>query len=230
MPAMKKIKERRKYMKSYRLIVFDLDGTLTEPSRGLLHSYAYALERMGVDPGPREDLLRFIGPPLFDEWQRVYGFTPAEAKQALNYFTEYFQPYGWCENDLYPGIPRMLADLRAAGKKIALATSKPENFARQILQLFGIDGCFDKIGGALSDTRRDKKWEVLDYVLDSFPDIPRTDCLMVGDRMYDAEGAGKCGIDSLGVLWGHGSEEELSHAGFTALVRRVEDVVPLLTE
>lgn len=217
-------------MKDYRLIAFDLDGTLTDPASGLVKSFAYALDRMHVNYGDRKNLLQFIGPPLHDEWKRVYGFSEEEADRALAYFHEYFSVKGWCDNRVYDGIPEMLGALRSAGKKMILATSKPENFAKMILDLFSLTPYFDGIYGAAGEKVRDKKWEVLAYGLSYFPDVPKTQCILVGDRKYDAEGAAVCGIDSLGVLYGHGTAEELAAAPFTAVVDTVAGIVDFLCE
>ena len=215
-------------MKKYDLILFDLDGTLTNPESGLIKSFAYALSRMGIDCSDRASLGRFIGPPLYDEWQRVYGFSPEESGRALDYFHEYYEKDGWCDNVMYEGIPALLSGLRVAGKRIALATSKPEVFAKKILRLFGISQYFDFEAGAYSDRIRDKKWEVLAYALEQFPNIPKEKCVLIGDRKYDSEGARICGIDAIGVLWGHGTEAELSESGFTAVFRSPQDLLTYL--
>ena len=215
-------------MKDYKLVAFDLDGTLTNPERGLIASFSYALSKMGIDFGDKESLKRFIGPPLYDEWQRCYGFTPEESSKALLIFREYFSVYGWWDNEIYPGISELLTGLKACGKTVILATSKPEIFAKKILDLFDISRYFDFIGGASTDKTRDKKWEVLEYALDSVNAPDRSECVLVGDRMYDAEGARMCGIDSLGVLYGHGSRDEVLGAGFTAVAETVSDVEKLL--
>ena len=215
-------------MKTYDVILFDLDGTLTNPERGLICSFEYGLSKMGVDFGDRAQLKRFIGPPLYDEWRRVYGFSEEEATRALLLFREFFAVYGWWDNEIYPGVQTMLADLKSRGKKILLATSKPEIFAKKILRLFDIDRYFDFVAGASTDKTRDKKWEVLEYALSAVGNPPLDKCILVGDRIYDAEGAAKVGIDSLGVLYGHGSDEEVCHAGFTAVVKNVSDISAFL--
>ena len=215
-------------MSKYELILFDLDGTLTDPASGLVKSFSYALSRMGIDCSDAEGLKRFIGPPLYDEWQRVYGFTPEESGRALDLFHEYYEVKGWCDNVMYEGIPHLLSVLKAAGKRIVLATSKPERFAKKVLRLFEIHPYFDFEAGAYSDRIRDKKWEVLAYALEQFPSVPKERCVLVGDRKYDAEGARICGIDSIGVAWGHGSAEELSESGFVYVAETPEALAEYL--
>lgn len=215
-------------MKKYDIIAFDLDGTLTDPAHGLILSFEYGLKKMGVDFGTKESLKRFIGPPLYDEWRSEFGFTPEQATEALRLFREYFAVYGWWDNEMYEGVPEMLARLKAAGKRIALATSKPEIFARQILNLFNLTEYFDFIGGASTDKTRDKKHEVLEYVLAGLGDPPRDTVILVGDRKYDAEGARLVGIDSMGVSYGHGSKEEIAASGFDLTVDSVSAIADAL--
>lgn len=215
-------------MKKYDVIAFDLDGTLTNPERGLIASFVYALGKMGVDYGEKEELKRFIGPPIYEEWQRVFGFTPEESSEALLIFREYYSVYGWWDNEMYQGVPEMLRALCESGKKIILATSKPEVFARKILDLFDIAKYFDYVGGADTDKTRDKKHEVLAYSMASLGVTDTSRVILVGDRVYDAEGARACGVDSLGVLYGHGSREEIENSGFNYICESVEDIAKTL--
>ncbi len=215
-------------MKKYDVIAFDLDGTLTNPERGLIASFIYAFKKMGVDYGKPEELKRFIGPPIYEEWQKEFGFTPEESARALLIFREFFSVYGWWDNELYSGVSELLASLKAKGKKIILATSKPEIFALKIVELFDIKKYFDFVGGAATDKTRDKKHEVLEYALNAIGNPNREKCILVGDRVYDAEGARTCGIDSLGVLYGHGSDEEIKNSGFTLIAKTVADIDKLL--
>lgn len=215
-------------MKKYDIIAFDLDGTLTNPERGLIASFVYAFKKMGVDYGQKSELKRFIGPPIYEEWQRCFGFTPEESSKALLIFREYYSVYGWWDNEIYPGVKEMLEKLKNAGKKIILATSKPEIFAKKVLELFDISKYFDFIGGASTDKTRDKKSEVLEYSLASVGVSDKSKAILVGDRVYDSEGAIACGIDSLGVLYAHGSDSEVRSAGFTYVVNNVEDIAALL--
>ena len=215
-------------LKKYDIIAFDLDGTLSDPSRGLIASFVYTFKKLGIDYGDAESLKRFIGPPIYEAWQDEFGFSPEESSDALRVFHEYYQVYGWRDNEMYQGIPEMLAGLKSAGKKIVLATSKPEFFAKKTLELFDIAKYFDFIGGAASDKVRDKKHEVLEYSLKSVGACDLSRAILVGDRIYDAEGAAKCKIDSMGVLYGLGSEKEVLSAPFTLIAEKVSDINKIL--
>lgn len=210
-------------MKKYKTILFDLDGTLTDPAQGLTLGFEYALYKMGMPRESRERLRRFIGPPLLDIWQTEYGLTKAEAEHMIAVFREYYDIYGWWDNTPYEGIAEELSALNSRGYRLLVATSKPERTAKRVLSLFGLDKYFDFIGGAESGSERYTKTAVLRYVLDS-TGACLSDSVLVGDRMYDAEGAAAVGIDSLGVLWGHGSREEIESAGFIHTIERVTDL------
>ena len=210
-------------MKKYETILFDLDGTLTDPAQGLTLGFEYALYKMGMPPESREKLRRFIGPPLLDVWQTEYGLTKAEAERMIAVFREYYDIYGWWDNTPYAGIAEQLGILKSRGYRLLVATSKPERTAKRVLSLFDLDKYFDFIGGAESGSERYTKTAVLKYVLES-TGANTESAILVGDRMYDREGAGAVGIDSLGVLWGHGSREEIESAGFTHIIKVVDDI------
>lgn len=215
-------------MKNYEIVAFDLDGTLSDPAHGLIEAYLYGFERMGIkNYGDRESLKRYIGPPVYDEWKRDFNLSEEDANRLLLYFREYYEIYGWWDNKLYDGIVDVLTELRAAGKKIILATSKPERTAKRVLKFFGITEYFDFIGASV-DHIRDQKWQVLDYALNSVGCTDRSLAVMVGDRKYDREGATLCGIDALGVLYGHGSRAELDAAGFEYIAETVSDISKIL--
>ncbi len=209
---------------SFTHIFFDLDGTLTDPGPGITNSVAYALERYGIHVADRTALYPFIGPPLVDSFTRYYGFSAADARAAVDVYREYFSERGIFENAVYPGIPALLARLRAAGRKLVMATSKPEEFAVRIAEHFGIADCFDCIAGAAMDETRTQKWEVIEYALARCGVSDRDRVLMVGDREHDVLGAARCGIRCLGVLYGYGSREELTTAGSCAVVPSVQAV------
>lgn len=215
-------------MKKYDVIAFDLDGTLSDPARGLIQGFVYCFKKLGIPYENENDLRKYIGPSLYEEWQEDFGFTPDEANDAIEVFREYYNIYGWWDNTLYEGIPEMLGALKEAGKKVVLATSKPLDTAKKVLALFGLTDYFDFIGGAVSH-QNDQKWQVLNWALSSVGiDITdpaqREKCILVGDRKYDAEGAKICGIDSMGVLYGHGTKEEIYSSGFTHYALTVSDI------
>ncbi len=209
---------------TYSHIFFDLDGTLTDPGLGITNSVAYALERYGIRVTERSELFCFIGPPLVDSFMRYYGFSAADARAAVDVYREYFADRGIFENEVYPGIPALLKRLRAAGLKLVMATSKPEEFAVRIAEHFGIAESFDCIAGAAMDETRTQKWEVIEYALKRCGVTDRSAVLMVGDREHDVLGAKRCGLACLGVLYGYGSREELEQAGAVAVVPTVEAI------
>lgn len=213
-------------MIDHGIICFDLDGTLTDPYEGLTKSFEFGLDAVGIPHGPRSELAMFIGPPLVDAVCEHYKVDRATGERFLIEFRRYFEDKGWCDNKVYDGIPELLSKLKEKGKRIALATSKPTVFSRKILELFGIARFFDVVSGADAAAGREKKTEVLSYAL-SFFDI-RDGAVLVGDRKYDADGAKNIGIDSIGVMYGYGSRDEILDAGFTAVVGSVRELSELL--
>lgn len=212
----------------YDTILFDLDGTLTDPGEGITNAVMHALAKKGIFEPDRSKLYRFIGPPLVESFERFYGFTHEEAVQGLADYREYFGPKGIFENKVLDGVPEMLSALKASGRKIVLATSKPELFSRQILEHFDLLRHFDGLHGATMDEKRNKKEEVVAWALAHTPDVGRA--VMVGDRHHDIDGARANGIDSVGVLFGYGSEEELRAAGATHLAGTISQLKELLLE
>ena len=219
-------------LKKYDVIAFDLDGTLSDPARGLIQGFVYCFKKLGLPYENEQSLRKYIGPSLYEEWQEDFGFTPDEANDAIELFREYYNIYGWWDNVIYDGIPEMLSSLKKAGKKVVLATSKPLDTAKKILELFDLTKYFDFIGGAVSH-QNDQKWQVLNWSLSSVGvDLKDPDalarCILVGDRKYDAEGAKICGIDSMGVLYGHGTKDEMKASGFTLFADTVSDIYKML--
>lgn len=208
----------------YDWIFFDLDGTLTDPGEGITNSVAYALKREGIEPPTRQELYRFIGPPLVESFMKFYGFSEERAHRAVEEYREYFRDQGIFENRVYDGVPALLASLREKGKKLVLATSKPEPFAIRILEHFDLDGAFTFVAGALMDETRTAKSDVIAYALKSCGISDPRRVLMVGDRLHDIKGAKACGLDSVGVLFGYGSREELTKAGATYLAKTVQEI------
>ena len=212
----------------YDIILFDLDGTLTDPGIGITNSVAHALAHWGIENTDRTELYKFIGPPLSDSFMRYYGFTEEDAIHAIAVYREYFSVKGLYENEVYPGIPELLESLKAQGKTVVLATSKPEKFAVEILRHFGLYDYFDIIAGASMDESRNKKADVIAYAISQMknPDLSRM--IMIGDREHDILGAKQIGIDSIGVLYGYGDRAEHEKAGATYIAEKVEDILPLL--
>lgn len=208
----------------YQTILFDLDGTLTNPKVGITKSIEYALNHFGIEVSDRDDLCQFIGPPLKDTFMEQYGFDYEQAQIAIAKYRERFSRVGILENVLYAGIPQLLSDLKFQGKKVLLATSKPTVFAQRILDFFAIAPYFNFVAGAELDGSRDKKEDVIAYALTKVPASHRAHVLMVGDRRQDVFGARKNGLDSLGVLYGFGDEAELTSAGATHLAKTVQAV------
>lgn len=208
----------------YEYCFFDLDGTLTDPVLGITNSFMYALEKYNISVSERSELHKIIGPPLMDSFQKYYGFSYEKAKEGVNYYREYYQDKGIYENEVYPGIEQLLEKLQKMGKKIVLATSKPEHFAKVILEHFHLMKYFTFVAGANMDETRTKKDEVIAYALDSCKVTDVEKVVMIGDREYDIYGAKKFGMDSIGVVFGYGSYKELESAGATYIVETVEEL------
>ena len=212
----------------YQYILFDLDGTLTDSSEGITKSVQYALDKMGIHEPELKPLERFIGPPLYDEFRRSYGFDDAEAKQAIDFYRERFGVVGWKENLLYDGIPELLKALTEAGKTLSTASSKPAFFVDKIVKYFNIEQFFTVVSGATLDGSIGTKTQVVQQALERLNVQDRSQAVLIGDRLHDAEGARACGIDCIGVTFGFGSREELESAGANHVVDRVDELLPLL--
>lgn len=207
-----------------KYLLFDLDGTLTDPKEGITRCFQYALEEFNIYEEDVEKLTWIIGPPLMDSFMQGYGFTKEQAERATAKYRERYIPIGWKENKLYPDIPEVLAKLKEAGYVIALATSKPQDMARKILEHFDLAKYFTFIGGASMDLSRARKEEVIEYVLQELKVVDRNEVLMIGDRKYDILGAKQTGLHSLGVLYGYGDREELETAGADEIAETVGDI------
>lgn len=215
-------------MKSYEYLFFDLDGTLTDPAEGITKSVEYALNKFGITVADRSELLCFIGPPLVDSFRDFFGFSDEDAARAVGYYREYFPEKGIFDNRVYDGIPELLAKLRTAGRTLVLATSKPEEFARRIMDKFDLARYFKHICGATFDGRISKKAEVIEYAIETAGITDRSAVLMIGDREHDVLGAKAAGVDSLGVLFGYGDRPELEGAGATYIAESVEELGKML--
>ena len=211
-------------MKPYTHILFDLDGTITDPAEGITTCVRHALHCQGIEEENYQNLCRMIGPPLAEGFRDFYHMDEEHAWQAVRDFRELFAKIGVEKNIPYPGMKEALLRLRDAGKVLYVATSKPEPFARAIADRFGLAECFDFVGGASLDDTRIKKAAVIEYVLASVGSPKPEQVLMVGDRRHDVEGAAAFGIDCVGVLYGYGSREELTAAGACFLAEQPADI------
>ena len=219
-------------MREKRYILFDLDGTLTDPKEGITKSVQHALAHFGIAVDDLDSLIPFIGPPLTDSFEMFYGFTHEQALEGVRVYREYFTQRGWRENREYAGVREMLRALKTAGFSLSVATSKPEVFALRILDYFHLTDYFDVVGGADLDGTRIRKADVIRYTLGRAGVSQSGQALeqvaMVGDREHDILGAKAVGIESVGVLYGYGSREELEAAGADALAEQPVDLVRLL--
>ena len=210
-------------------ILFDLDGTLTDPMEGITKSVQYALGRFNIEVTDRRELIPFIGPPLTDSFEKYYGFSHEEAVRAVWYYREYFAPTGIFENDVIPGIEETLKGLKEDGFSLYVATSKPEVFAEKIIGHFGMQQYFTGVAGSKLDGKRVRKEDVIRYICGGYKIAPE-ETVMVGDRHHDVEGAAACGIPCIGVLFGYGSREELTEAGACALAEDPAELGELLRQ
>ena len=207
-------------------ILFDLDGTLTDPMMGITKSVRYALNYYGIEVNDINDLLPFIGPPLRDSFKEYYGFDEAKANEAVEKYREYYKTDGIFDNKVYQGMVECLQTLKDNGKKLYVATSKPEFFAKQIIEHFSLSKYFEYVGGSEFNSR-EKKAEVIEYVLKT-NQIDNDDVIMVGDRKHDIIGAHENKIPCVGVLYGYGTEDELKQYQADYLVSTVEELTELL--
>lgn len=208
-------------------LLFDLDGTLTNPKEGITKSIQYALKKFEIHIDDRDTLIPFIGPPLLDSFRDVYGFSEEDAKQAIEYYREYFVDQGMFENDLYSEIETTLSVLKSKGYRLCVATSKPTIFAEKILKHFDLAQYFEFIVGSHLDHTRQNKDEIIMECLQKWGHPTKTSCVMIGDREHDIVGAKKVGIKTIGVLYGYGSKKELSAAGADHLISDHSEILEL---
>lgn len=205
-------------------ILMDLDGTLTNPKLGITKSFQYALRHWNINIDNLDSLCKCIGPPLRDSFIQFFDFNEEEAQKAIVKFREYFKDTGIFENEVYEGIEAQLQIIKNSGKKIIVATSKLENFARIIIEHFNLEEYFLDICGSSLDESISTKAQVIQYALNKNGITDYSKVVMIGDRNYDIEGAKEIGIASIGVLYGFGSREEMVQAGADKICEKVEDL------
>lgn len=216
----------------FQYVLFDLDGTLTDPREGITKSVQFALAQQGISEPDLKKLEPFIGPPLKDSFMEFYGMTEEQAAQGVADYRKRFAPIGKFENEVYPGIPEMLCSLKRAGIRLAVASSKPETFVWDILKYFKLDGYFDVVTGSELDGTRSRKEEVVEEALhrlelDGQP-VSRENCAMVGDRRFDIEGGRQFRLTTVGVTYGYAAKGELEAAGADYIVKNPVQLTKLL--
>ena len=209
----------------YKYILFDLDGTLTDPGLGITNSVMYALKKFGIYENDRTSLYRFIGPPLKESFADFCGFSPEQCELAVSYYREHFRDTGIFENSVYTGIPELLTQLKERGRTLIVATSKPEVFAVRILKHFGLYRHFAYTAGAAMDDSRSLKADVIRYALEQCGVTDKSEAVMIGDRKHDIIGAKENGIHSVGVLYGYGDIAELQAAGADCIAAEPADIL-----
>ena len=215
----------------FTTILFDLDGTLTDPKPGITKSVQYALAHFGIEEEDLDTLEPFIGPPLQDSFREFYGMDEKQAWEAVEKYRERFAQVGWSENALYPGIDGMLARLKASGCLLGVASSKPEYFVKKILDHFHVAQYFDVALGSEMDGSRSKKEEVIREALLRLgveTGFSREGTVMVGDRLFDVEGAREMGLPCIGVSFGYAAPGELEESGAVQIADSVEELERIL--
>ena len=212
----------------FDLILFDLDGTLTDPKEGITNCVKYALNHFGIEENDEATLLKFIGPPLYDSFRGIYGFSHDDANLCVEKYRERFSTIGLFENDVLDGAVEILRELKKAGKTTALATSKPLVFAERIVERYGLAEYLDFVVGADLKGGLNYKDEVINEVLKQAKPSDLSKVVIVGDRMHDILGAKKCGISSIGVKCGYAEENELENAGANFIFENLFEVKDFL--
>lgn len=208
-----------------KTILFDLDGTLTDSGEGIINCASLALRTLGLPVPDRQTMRVFVGPPLRETFLR-FGVREADVEEAIRIYRSRYQPIGLFENRPYEGIREVLEALGAAGHRLYVATSKPEEMSRTILEHFDLARYFHRICGAALDGSRDTKSKVIAYLLEHCPASDQT--VMVGDTKYDVLGAAAHGIGTIGVAWGYGEVADMEAAGAEAIARSPAQLLEML--
>jgi len=215
----------------YNYVLFDLDGTISDSSEGITKGIQIALRELGIEED-RSNLGIFIGPPLKYSFSQFYNFTEEQTDLAIKKYREYYAVTGLFENKAYDGIEDLLKKIKASGRKMAVATSKPAKFSCEILEKFGLLQYFDFVSGATLENepgkKRGEKKEVVEYAIEHFGNPDKSEIVLVGDTRFDAEGSAQVGIDCIGVLYGFGSRESLEAAGAKHIAETIEDIYQYL--
>ena len=214
----------------FQYILFDLDGTLTDSGEGITKAVQYALKHFGIEVADLNELRKFIGPPLRDSYKNFYDFDDEKAELGIAKFREYYTDKGIYENKVYDGVEETLKILKDNGKKLIIATSKPEVHAKTVLKHFDLEKYFDFIGGADLEETRVKKGDVIRYSLENAGISDLSKVIMDGDREHDVIGAKENNIKSIGVLYGYGDVVELTQARAEFVVEKIQDIIDIVVK
>ncbi len=211
-------------------LLFDLDGTLTDPKPGIIQSIQHALRKLKRPVPSEEELLWCIGPPLRENLAALLSSSePALLEQAVAFYRERFEAVGMFENQVYPGVTEMLARLKQMEYTLLVATSKPRVYAQKIVEHFGLAECLDSVYGSELDGQRTDKRELLGFIL-TREAISADRALMIGDRRHDIVGAKHNGMWAGGVTYGYGTREELTMAGADYVFDTPDEIAPFLVK
>ena len=205
-------------MTVYDTLLFDLDGTVTDSAPGVMNSFHYALSKFGIEPESHDELKKVVGPPLRYSF-RDYGVTDEQFPRVFEAYLSYYLPRGIYENSVFPGMEELFRRLRAAGKRLVIASSKRQDGVDTVMNYFGLARYFDFLGGSDESVGRVTKADTIRYIIDTLPITDISAAILVGDRKYDVEGALPFGLKTVGVLHGYGTEEELRAAGAAYIVK-----------
>lgn len=208
-------------------ILFDLDGTITDPKVGITKSIQYALSKFEIQIDDSDKLKSLIGPHIYNTFIEEYGFSEEKSELAVSYFREYYSEKGLFESHPYPDIEKTLEGLKNQNFRLAIATSKPTELAEKILKHFNLDRYLSHIVGSNLDNTRINKDEIITECIKLFGDDSKNHYIMIGDRKHDILGAKKVGIGSIGVLYGYGSKEELEAAGADKIIDKHEELLDI---
>ena len=211
-----------------KAVLFDLDGTLSNSKEGITKCVQYALKHFGIEEPDRDKLEIFIGPPLVDSFMNFYGMSLEDAKIATAKYRERYTPIGIHETSMYPGTRECIEELKNQGYIIGMASSKPEEYCKIILQDFGILELFDDVVGATMDGRIDSKEEVLMEVFRRWSHYGKDEMCLIGDSIYDVEGANLVGIPCIAVSYGFGDVKEMTEAGAVAVIDNLVELPEVL--
>lgn len=206
------------FLKEYDYYLFDFDGTLCDTTEGIFNSVIYSLQCFGIEETDMEKLRFFVGPPLFESYKTLYGVTDDEAKYLIEKYRERYRVKAAVESKLYDGVCEMLKALKEQGKKIAIASSKPEVFVKEISDYHNITQYYDFISAEKLSNNHSSKEDLINTCLEHFGNPAKEAVLMTGDRFYDIDGARAVGVDSAGAIYGFGTEDELKEAGATYIL------------